>query len=84
MMKPKGQTEHETGILEYLEDIIGSNQFLPRIAETFKEVEGAAEIVTSKLHRAKHIEKELKELQVCICVRNGCAWQSTFGQLPSS
>lgn len=24
MMKPKGQTEHDEGMLEYLEDIIGS------------------------------------------------------------
>jgi hypothetical protein len=28
MMKPKGQTEHEDGLLEYLEDIIGSNRYL--------------------------------------------------------
>ena len=26
MMKPKALTEHEDGFLEYLEDIIGSNQ----------------------------------------------------------
>lgn len=24
MMKPKGQTEHDEGMLEYLEDLIGS------------------------------------------------------------
>ena len=33
MMKPKGQTPHEEGLLEYLEDIIGSNQFVPKIEE---------------------------------------------------
>lgn len=33
MMKPKGQTEHEEGFLEYLEDIIGSNQYVPKIIE---------------------------------------------------
>jgi structural maintenance of chromosome 4 len=33
MMKPKGQTEHEEGLLEYLEDIIGSNSFVPKIEE---------------------------------------------------
>ncbi len=27
MMKPKGQSEHDTGLLEYLEDIIGSDKF---------------------------------------------------------
>ena len=33
MMKPKGQTPHEEGLLEYLEDIIGSNRFVERIEE---------------------------------------------------
>lgn len=31
MMKPKGLTIHEDGLLEYLEDIIGSNRFLQDI-----------------------------------------------------
>ena len=26
-MKPKGQTEHDTGMLEFLEDIIGTSRF---------------------------------------------------------
>lgn len=33
MMKPKGATEHEHGLLEYLEDIIGSNRFVEKIDE---------------------------------------------------
>lgn len=33
MMKPKGVNEHEEGLLEYLEDIIGSNQYVPQIDE---------------------------------------------------
>ena len=33
MMKPKGATKHEDGLLEYLEDIIGSNCFVERIEE---------------------------------------------------
>eukprot|EP00057_Strongylocentrotus_purpuratus_P009598 XP_011664072.1 PREDICTED: structural maintenance of chromosomes protein 4-like [Strongylocentrotus purpuratus] len=39
MMKPKAQTEHEEGMLEYLEDIIGSNQFKESIEELAKKVE---------------------------------------------
>jgi structural maintenance of chromosome 4 len=31
MMKPKGQTPQDEGLLEYLEDIIGSNRFVERI-----------------------------------------------------
>lgn len=40
MMKPKGTSEHDTGMLEYLEDIIGTTRFkvvIPRIfSEHFK------------------------------------------------
>ena len=31
MMKPKGQGPHDEGLLEYLEDIIGSNTFIEKI-----------------------------------------------------
>ena len=33
MMKPKGETQHDDGLLEYLEDIIGSNRFVEKIEE---------------------------------------------------
>jgi structural maintenance of chromosome 4 len=33
MMKPKALTPHEEGLLGYLEDIIGSNQFIEKIDE---------------------------------------------------
>ena len=33
MMKPKGTSPHEEGLLEYLEDIIGSNRYLSQIEE---------------------------------------------------
>lgn len=36
MMKPKAQTEHETGLLEYLEDIIGTNRFIEPLADSAK------------------------------------------------
>ena len=31
LMKPKALTENETGLLEYLEDIIGSNKYIEEI-----------------------------------------------------
>ena len=40
MMKPKAQSEHEEGLLEYLEDIIGSNTFVPQIEEVFVRRKG--------------------------------------------
>lgn len=36
MMKPKGQTEHETGLLEYLEDIVGTDKYIPLLEESAK------------------------------------------------
>lgn len=53
MMKPKGQTEHDEGMLEYLEDIIGSCrlkepiQTLARRIELLNEQRG--EKVTTQL-----------------------------------
>ena len=39
MMKPKALTEHEEGMLEYLEDIIGSSIYKEPIEVIAKEVE---------------------------------------------
>jgi structural maintenance of chromosome 4 len=39
MMKPKAQTPHEEGLLEYLEDIIGSNRFVEQIEQVRKPVQ---------------------------------------------
>ena len=46
MMKPKAQTEHEEGMLEFLEDIIGSSRYqepidlLTQRVETLNELRG--------------------------------------------
>lgn len=39
MMKPKGQNEHTEGMLEYLEDIIGSGRFIEPIQTLCRRVE---------------------------------------------
>ena len=39
MMKPKALTEHEEGMLEYLEDIIGSSVYKEPIENIANEVE---------------------------------------------
>ena len=39
MMKPKALTPHEEGLLEYLEDIIGSDRFVEAAEEAAKMVE---------------------------------------------
>jgi structural maintenance of chromosome 4 len=65
LMKPKGQTEHEEGLLEYIEDIIGSNQYIPRIAEAHAVYETINEEYVQNLNRAKAVDKDREGLVVC-------------------
>jgi hypothetical protein len=37
MMRPMAQGPHDTGLLEYLEDIIGTDAYKPRIEEASKQ-----------------------------------------------
>ena len=62
MMKPKGQTPHEEGLLEYLEDIIGSNRFLEQIDEMSKVLDGLNEKRIEKVNRMKIAERERDSL----------------------
>nr|KAG5701436.1 hypothetical protein BaRGS_032768 [Batillaria attramentaria] len=48
MMKPKAQTEHEDGMLEFLEDIIGSNRFKQPIETLCRRVEHLNEMRAEK------------------------------------
>ncbi|XP_064620536.1 structural maintenance of chromosomes protein 4-like [Lineus longissimus] len=63
MMKPKGQTEHDDGMLEFLEDIIGSNRYKEPIERLNKRVEELNELRAEKLNRVKAVEKEKDELE---------------------
>lgn len=37
LMKPKAQGPHDEGFLEYLEDIIGTNQYVEKIEDSYKQ-----------------------------------------------
>lgn len=63
MMKPKGQTEHETGLLEYLEDIIGTDKYIEKIEETGKVLEGLQEQRQAMVNRLKIAERERNGLE---------------------
>ncbi|XP_076435848.1 structural maintenance of chromosomes protein 4-like [Babylonia areolata] len=63
MMKPKAQSEHEDGMLEFLEDIIGSNRFKQPIETLAQRVERLNEMRAEKLNRVKAVEKEKDELE---------------------
>lgn len=63
-MKPKGATEHEEGLLEYLEDIIGTNRFKSMIEEAAVDVERFGEERQVQMNRVKLVEKEKGALEV--------------------
>lgn len=61
-MKPKASNEHEEGLLEYLEDIIGTNKYIEKIEEAGKAVDAANELCAEKIVRVKAAEKEVQAL----------------------
>lgn len=63
MMKPKAATAHDVGLLEYLEDIIGSNRHVEAITESGKIVEELNEERSHKLTRVKMAERERDSLE---------------------
>ncbi|XP_006901397.1 PREDICTED: structural maintenance of chromosomes protein 4 isoform X1 [Elephantulus edwardii] len=63
MMKPKGQTEHDEGMLEYLEDIIGCGRLNEPIKVLCRRVEILNEHRGEKLNRVKMVEKEKNALE---------------------
>lgn len=62
-MKPKALTEHDDGLLEYLEDIIGTSKYKTPIEESAAEVETLNETCTEKKNRVEHVVKEKAGLE---------------------
>ncbi|KAH7339002.1 RecF/RecN/SMC N terminal domain-containing protein [Rhizoctonia solani] len=62
-MKPKAPNEHEDGLLEYLEDIIGTSKFKEPIDEALAEADRLAEERGEKMARLKIVEKEKSKLE---------------------
>lgn len=62
-MKPKAPTEHEDGLLEYLEDIIGTSQYKEPIEEALVEMERLSEDRQEKLNRLRIVEKDRNALE---------------------
>lgn len=62
-MKPKAANEHDDGLLEYLEDIIGTSKYKTPIEEWANEVETLNEVCTEKNSRVQHVEKEKNSLE---------------------
>ncbi|KAF3906498.1 hypothetical protein ABW20_dc0106805 [Dactylellina cionopaga] len=62
-MKPKAQGEHDDGLLEYLEDIIGTSNYKQPIEESAAEVEKLNEVCQEKQSRVQLVEKEKNNLE---------------------
>ena len=63
-MKPKASNEHEEGLLEYLEDIIGTSKYKNPIEELNQQVEQLNEERDEKIVRLKIVEKDKKSMEV--------------------
>ncbi|TVU20023.1 hypothetical protein EJB05_36210 [Eragrostis curvula] len=63
LMKPKAQGPHDEGFLEYLEDIIGTNQYVEKIEEAYKQLEVLNEKRTASVQMLKLAEKERDSLE---------------------
>jgi hypothetical protein len=63
-MKAKAQNEHEDGLLEYLEDIIGTTRYKQPIEEASQEVESLNEARGEKMNRLRVVEREKAALEV--------------------
>jgi structural maintenance of chromosome 4 len=62
-MKPKATTEHEDGLLEYLEDIIGTSRYKEPIEEALQEMDRLSEDRVEKLNRLRITEREKNTLE---------------------
>ncbi|KAK3270880.1 hypothetical protein CYMTET_20742 [Cymbomonas tetramitiformis] len=63
MMKPKGQGPNDEGLLEYLEDIVGSDCYVERIDASAKQLEELNEKRGGLINRLKITEKEKDGLE---------------------
>lgn len=62
-MKPKAANENDEGLLEYLEDIIGTSQYKEPIDKALVEVERLTEDRQEKLNRLRIVDKDRKALE---------------------
>ncbi|XP_055545678.1 structural maintenance of chromosomes protein 4 [Wyeomyia smithii] len=63
MMKPKALTEADCGLLEYLEDIVGTTRYKQPLVKINERVESLNEERTEKHNRCKLAEREMKDLE---------------------
>lgn len=62
-MKPKAEKEGDDGLLEYLEDIIGTAHYKGQIEDGLKRVEELNDVCKEKQYRFVIVEKEIEGLE---------------------
>ena len=63
LMKPKADNDSESGMLEFLEDIIGTTRLKDPLNKLSLKVEEYNEIRAEKMNRVRVVEKEMKSLE---------------------
>ncbi len=63
LMKPKAEGPHDEGLLEYLEDIIGSNKYVEPAEKALAELEELNDTRMERLRRLQVAEKEKENLE---------------------
>lgn len=66
MMKPKALTPSECGLLEYLEDIIGTKRYNIPLLQIYERVEKLNEEWVDKHNRCRFAEREMKDLELAM------------------
>lgn len=63
LMKPKAETEGESGMLEFLEDIIGTTRLKAPLEEINKRINDLNELRAEKINRCNFVRKEKEALE---------------------
>ncbi|KAG7903747.1 hypothetical protein KL907_003774 [Ogataea polymorpha] len=62
-MKPKAEGNSDDGLLEYLEDIIGTAKYKGTIESSLREIDDLNDICVQKAHRYEIVEKAKEDLE---------------------
>lgn len=62
-MKPKAENENDDGLLEYLEDIIGTSTYKEEIENITSQIENLTDSYNEKQKRFEYASEEFKEIE---------------------
>lgn len=62
-MKPKAQNENDTGLVDYLEDIIGSNKYIQQIEQAQEQMNQANDQKIMHTNRFKVARNDLESME---------------------